>query len=61
MLEIVLLEYLGPLAAMLVVTSVLVQLLPLRFNERISDIALGAFLGVVLLGLLLTVLLFIAR
>ena len=48
-------EYLRAFAAILVIISVTAYLLPSRIAERISDIALGAFVGVVFLGLLLSV------
>jgi type IV secretory pathway VirB2 component (pilin) len=54
MLEDVFREYLGPVAAMLVIISVIAYVLPSRLGERISDVALAAFLGVVLFGLVLT-------
>jgi hypothetical protein len=55
MLDEVVLEYLGLVAAMLVIVSMIAYLLPSRSAERISDIALVAFVGVVLFGLVLTV------
>ena len=55
MLDEVFLEYLGPIAATLVIVSMIAYLLPSRAGGRISDIALVAFVGVVLFGLVLTV------
>jgi len=51
MFEMVFPDYVGQVAAILVIISVIAYLFPSRLGERISDIALTAFVAVVLLGL----------
>jgi hypothetical protein len=54
MLDEVVIGYLGPVEAILVIISMIAYFLPSRVGERISDVALGAFLGAVFFGLALT-------